>query len=286
MNSIETTSNDLVTERLRKEWRDGAAAWQRWHEQWHCQSRAATELVVDAARLAPGMTVLDLASGSGEPALTVAQRVAPGGRVVASDLVPEMMAPLAEKARRDGLDVELREASLEALPFRDASFDAVTARFAVVFCSDTARVFSEMRRVLKPGARASMVVWGRREQPLFRVTAGVFARYTEAPKPLPGEPNPFRFAEPGLLEKSLLEAGFRAAQQETFVVPWNFPGTAEETWRARREISAPLFHRLFDALPRALHAKVDREIVAELRKYEVGGEVQMTAELVRAWGER
>ena len=91
-------------------------------------NRDITAALLEAAQLAPGMRVLDLACGSGDPAITLAERVEPAGEVVATDLVPGMVALTTEHARRQGVaNLVARQADAEALPFPDASFDVVTA---------------------------------------------------------------------------------------------------------------------------------------------------------------
>ncbi len=87
-------------ESLRQEWLAAASFWKKWYPQFVIQTRAATDLVVQGAALSPGMHVLDLASGTGEPALTLAEAVGPQGRVVATDLVPEMLHAAQEHACR------------------------------------------------------------------------------------------------------------------------------------------------------------------------------------------
>jgi SAM-dependent methyltransferase len=275
--------SDHTLDQVRREWRDGAAAWRRWRRQWQQQSRAATDQILRAAGLRAGMHVLDLASGSGEPALSAAEEVGPTGSVVATDLVPEMMDGLEEEARARGLHhLIVKQADMQQLPFHDRSFDAVTARFAIVFCPDVDRALGEIRRVLRRGGRAAFIVWGRRDQPYFQVTAGIFARHVGRLPRDPGEPDPFAFAVPGSLSARLQAAGFRDPVEQTVILPWTFPGPAAETWQARREISAPLFHRLFDALPRDRHEAVNQEIVEAMRQHEMDGEVRMTAEVVCA----
>ena len=70
-------------ETIRQEWTGAAPLWQRWNPKFVVQTRAATDLVIDGADLAPGMHVLDLASGTGEPSLSIASAVGPTGRVCA-----------------------------------------------------------------------------------------------------------------------------------------------------------------------------------------------------------
>src|SRR5437660_7727721 len=119
-------------EHLRQEWTGDrtVAAWRKWQAQIAAFTRGATEAILEAAQLRPGMRALDLACGVGDPALSIAAEVGASGRVTATDLGPGMMFLAEELARKNGLtNIEFREASAESLPFSDASYDVLTCRF-------------------------------------------------------------------------------------------------------------------------------------------------------------
>src|SRR5262249_39744580 len=114
--------------RLHEEWTADrtVAAWRRWHAEIAAFTRGATEAIIEAARLRPGIRVLDLASGVGDPALSIAAEIAPSGRVTATDLGRGMMSLAEELARKRGLtNIEFREANAESLPFTDSSYDVL-----------------------------------------------------------------------------------------------------------------------------------------------------------------
>jgi SAM-dependent methyltransferase len=123
----------------------------------------ATELIaplgptlVEATRLGPGDRVLDVAAGSGNVALPAAER---GAEVVASDLTPALLESGRREAARRGLDVEWREADAEALPFDDASFDAVVSCVGVMFTPFHQAAADELVRVCRPGGRVGLINW-------------------------------------------------------------------------------------------------------------------------------
>src|SRR5882762_2432904 len=157
-------------EHLHQEWTGDrtVAAWRKWHAQIATFTHGATEAIIEAAHLRPGMRVLDLASGVGDPALSIAREVAPSGRVTATDLGPGMISLAEELARKKGLtNIEFREASAESLPFPNESYDVLTCRFGIMFFPDLPKALRECLRVLKPGGRAVFVAWGKKEQPFF-----------------------------------------------------------------------------------------------------------------------
>ena len=178
MTSSGTPTAEQFKEQQQQGWVRSAAPWRKWFAEMVIQSRAATELILQEAPVQPGMQVLDLASGPGDPALSLGEAVAPSGRVTAPDLVPEMLDGPAEQARARGLaNLTTQPADIEVLPFPNAQFDVVTCRFGIMFCPDVRRALQEIHSVLKSGGRAAFVVWGPSDQPFFTTTRGVIAKY-------------------------------------------------------------------------------------------------------------
>ena len=135
-------------------WSHASPAWVEWDATWERFPGPVNEWLCAAADLKPGMNVLDLASGVGQPAVAVAVRVAPGGKVTATDIAPGMVDMLRQRIERDGIaNLEAVLMDMEKLEFPDESFDAVTARWAFMFAPDTVGAMAAARRVLKPGGR-------------------------------------------------------------------------------------------------------------------------------------
>src|SRR5215218_6112228 len=114
------------------------------------------ELLADAADLHAGSRVLDVATGSGNAAIAAARL---GCRVVGVDYVPALLERGRERARIEGLEVDLREGDAEALPFADASFDAVLSVFGTMFAPDHRRTADELLRVCRPGGTIALASW-------------------------------------------------------------------------------------------------------------------------------
>jgi SAM-dependent methyltransferase len=277
-------------ERLRQEWTDEptVAAWRKWNTQLSAFTRGATDAVLEAAQLRPAMRVLDLASGVGDPALSIAAKVAPSGRVTASDLGPGMMSLAEELARKKGLsNMEFREASAEALPFEDESYDVLTCRFGVMFFPDLQKALRECLRVLKPGGRAAFVAWGIKEQPFFTTTAGIVLKHVPVPPPPPDPDGPslFMFGERGRLRRALEAAGFRNVHEEDRIVNGVWSGSLEEYWVQFTEVAAP-FRPLIDQLTPEKKTQAQAEILAGLKKFWNGKEMIMPLEIVIGSGSR
>jgi ubiquinone/menaquinone biosynthesis C-methylase UbiE len=125
----------------------------------HGRDRAFREKLVRLAHLAPGECVLDVGCGTGSLAIVAKREVGAQGTVVGIDASPEMIARATSKAARARIDVCLRNAVSEALPFADAQFDAVLSTLMLHHLPRKLRHRSalEIRRVLKPNGRVLVV---------------------------------------------------------------------------------------------------------------------------------
>jgi len=130
----------------------------------------AGEAVVAGAGVEPGMTVLDVACGTGNATLPAARN---GARTTGLDFAPGLLDIARERAADAMLEIDFVEGDAQALPFDDATFDRVVSTFGHMFAPDHRRTADEMKRVLKPGGVIAVACWipegaiGR----VFRVTA-------------------------------------------------------------------------------------------------------------------
>ena len=277
-------------EHLHQEWTGDrtVAAWRKWHAQIATFTQGATKAIMEAAHLRPGMRVLDLASGVGDPALSIAREVAPSGGVTATDLGPGMMSLAEELARKKGLtNIEFREANAESLPFADKSYDVLTCRFGVMFFPDLPKALHECYRVLKPGGRAAFVAWGKKEQPFFTTTAGIVLKHVPVPPPPPDPdaPSLFMFGERDRLRRALEAAGFSNVHEEDRIVAGRWASSVEEYWEQFTEVAAP-FRPLIDQLTAEKKTQAKAEILAALKKFWNGKELNMPLEIVIGTGIR
>ena len=257
-------------------------------EKWKAKSAAlggaVTEALVEYARPIPGMHVLDLASGTGEPGISLAQRVCPKGSITAVDQSAELLEIAAERARSKKLvNFTTQQADAHQLPFANHSFDLSTCRFGVMFFSDAQRALAELRRVLKPGARACFVAWGSMEQPYWQSTMKIVHSHVGGNMLAPGGADPFRFSVPGSLSKVLSAAGFPEADESTQNLPWTWPGDAEEVFEYACAVAAP-FRPMLERVPAEEWPAIRAEAKAAIERYRVGDEIRFGAEVVLASG--
>lgn len=262
------------------------AAYRKWEAHENAWGSLASDALVERARVAPGMTVLDLASGHGEPALALAVAVGPDGHVTTTDQGAALLTIAEERAQRAGLaNMTFRVADAHALPFPDGAFDRVTSRLGVMYFVELAKALQESRRVLKPDGQVTFMAWGPFEQPFFECLIGPLVPYITLPDPEPGTPSPFMFAMPGSLSQVLQEAGFRDIEEEMVTVPTPFPGTRRQYWDWFWEMVPPL-QPLIEGLAPDDRQRVIDDTVAALGPYDDGETVTVPIQVVIASGDR
>src|SRR2546428_8543932 len=213
---------------------------------WDQFSRRYTEFVlrefrpfggrlVKLAGMRSGMGVLDVATGPGEPALSIARRVGPGGLVAGVDFSPTMLRRARARARALGVrNVQFHEMDAERLTFADLTFDRVVCRFGLMLMPAAERALADMHRVLVPGGRIGVAVWSAQSKVN---TLGIVRRALErhdAFHPPPGAPDLFRFGKAGAMERALRKAGFRHVRSERVMAEWVF-NSPEEFWNSMKQ---------------------------------------------------
>ena len=257
-------------------------------EKWKAKSAAmggaVTDALVEYCRPLPGMRVVDLASGTGEPGISLAQRVGPQGSVTAVDQSSDLLQIAAERARNKKLsNFTTQQADAHQLPFANHSFDLAACRFGVMFFSDPHRALRELRRVLKPGARACFAAWGPMEQPYWQTTIKIVHQRVGGSMLPPGAADPFRFAAAGSLSEVMHAAGFRDVEESTQNLPWAWPGEAEEVFEYSCQVSAP-FRPMLERVPAGQWTVIRAEAKAAIERYRVGDEIRFGADIVLASG--
>ena len=226
-----------LQEREAQSWTAITAGWERWWPLFERDAQPVSDRLVADAGLAPGMSVLDVATGLGEPAVTAARIVGPAGRVVAIDCSLAMIDAARRRARALGFDaIDFREMNAEDPDFPAAGFDAILCRWGLMFIPDLDGALRRLRATLKPGGRFAASAWAEPAQvPFMQLSGRVVAEHAptpEEPRPL----NPFRLAAPGLLAATLHAAGFSAVDIEPFPVTFEF-ANAEAYTRFRRDMT-------------------------------------------------
>lgn len=245
-------------------WTRVASGWRKHDDYLSRTFKNVSDRLLDGAGVAPGGRVIDIASGTGEPAIPAALRVGPAGRVLGTDFVEEMLDCAREKADAHGLtNLEFRRLDGEALDVPEASFDAVTMRFGLMFMPDPAACLTRAYGALRPDGRISLSCWAAPERnPWVTVAMGVLKRHMEIPTPPPGATGMFAFGDPERLRATIAAAGFRDVRVEEVEIPVIDFATGAEYFSFTFDLAGPLA-ALFAQLDQATQELVAREVAEE-----------------------
>ncbi len=229
--------------------------------------------MIDAAAPAPDDAVLELACGAGGLGLAIADQLSPAGRVVLSDVAPEMVAIASTRAAaygdrvgRTATQVSAHVLDLEDIDVPDESFDVVVCREGLMFALDPVRAATEIARVLRPGGRVAVAVWGPRDRnPWLGVLADAVHEHTGTPVPPPGTPGPFSLGADGALESVLTAAGLDQVAVQQVDVPTH-DASFDDYWQLRTDLAGPLKQRLA-ALPAQDLAAIRETVRDRLSRY-------------------
>jgi SAM-dependent methyltransferase len=228
----------------RAQWSEVAQGWRRRWATFEQGAQPLSDRLMELARVAPDQRVLDLATGIGEPALTAAHLVGPGGAVVAIDQAPQMLAVARERLQEAGVEnVECIEGDAETVALAPETFDAVVCRWGLLFFQDPVGALARFRASLVPGGWLAAAIWGPPEGvPLISLPFGAFRALAgdeeQSPAP-PSGPNPFALSAPGALERVVRDAGFADIQREQMTVIFTF-SSVDELLGHLGDVSAPV----------------------------------------------
>ncbi len=245
---------------------------------WRGSLAAPQETLLEMAALAAGQKVVETAAGTGLVTLPVARAVGPEGHVTATDLSGEMVALGTARARDQGLsNISFERQNAEALTFADQSFDRALCAFGLMYMPDPGAALSEMRRVLRPGGRAAVAVWGERRNcgwaEIFPITD---ARVQSEVCPMF-----FGLGAHGAAQAEMERAGFSDIREERIARMLSFPSPGAVLEAVIDGGAVAMAAKRFDAETRAA---VDAEFLASVAEYRVGDGYEIPAEFVIATG--
>jgi SAM-dependent methyltransferase len=225
-----------------REWQDSAPFWVKHAGMVRAMFAPITSALIEAAAIKEGDSVLDVAGGSGEPSLTIAEAVSRSTSIVFTDAVAGMVGGTRNEARLRRLaNIEFAQCVGEELPFLSDRFDVVVCRFGIMLFPDPGAAIREMLRVAKPGGRIAIAVWGPKDSnPFFHLVSDILERYVESPAEDPDAPGAFRFASSGKLASLLRGAGAREVNERVLVFTLEAPLTPPQFWKVRTELSDTL----------------------------------------------
>ena len=249
-------------------WRSSAPFWEKHRDIIRAMFAPITQALIKDAGIAGEDSVLDVAMGPGEPALTVAALAGPKGKVFGVDPIQGMVAAARSEAERLGLkNAKFDVAFADDLPFAADTFDAVISRFGVMFFPSPLDGVREMLRVLKPGRKLALAVWHFAERnPFHYALSRVIDRYVDSPPLAPDALDAFRFAPPGKLKDVLAEAGALNPSERLLQFRIEALISVDDFWTLRQEMSDKLREKMA-MLSEKQASEVKSEMLEALSEY-------------------
>jgi ubiquinone/menaquinone biosynthesis C-methylase UbiE len=284
------SNDEIVRDRERMEWTAAAPGWKKYGKDMSKWMAPVSDQLIKSAGISTGQTVLDVATGTGQPALTIAKIVGQNGKVIGVDLSPEMIEIAKEESAYMGLTntVDFKVVKDESLStFSDNTFDSVVCRNGLMFMPDPVKALKSFCRVLKPGGKASVTVWGSPDKsPVMGAVMNVVSTHVPDTKQIsPGTPGgPFSIPSVDMLRDYFLKAGFSNFNGEKIEVTVAQTDSAEQFWQAMTEVTGFLVI-LLSKLPEEKKLAIKNDVTDSLRKiFPSGGPIRFTGELILGTG--
>jgi SAM-dependent methyltransferase len=267
-------------------WAGVAGSWNEHADFVDERGAGEARLLLELGGLKPGDRVLELACGAGGAGLAAAARVGPEGEAVLSDVAAEMTEIAAARASAAGLDnVSTAVLDIEEIDQPDGAFDVVVCRHGLMFAVEPDRAAAEIARVLRPGGRVALSVWGPRdENPWLGVVLDAVSAQIAAPMPPPGVPGPFSLEDAAQLERLLVGAGLKGVEVSRVDVPLRV-GSSEEWWTRTVALAGPLKGVLSSLPPDAAEA-IRAKAEEGARAYRTGAGLDFPGVVLAGSGRR
>jgi ubiquinone/menaquinone biosynthesis C-methylase UbiE len=253
---------------LHSMWGAVAPGWDQNADFVDSRTEGLTLTMLEAAAVGLGDRVLELACGPGGFGIAAAEQVGAEGEVVLSDIAPQMTAIAARRAEARGLgNVSTIELDIERIDQPDDSYDVVLCREGIMLVPDHQGAATEIRRVMRPGGRAVVSVWGPREQnPWLGAMLDAVGARVGATFPPPGVPGPFALDSRDKLMAVLSGAGFDDIEIAEVDVPWT-GASFDRWWLVTAALAGPLA-KVFEAQPPDAVDAIRAHAQAALSEYE------------------
>ena len=221
----------------RRRWQTVAAGWEKHADFIRRETMPVSSWMIEAIAPQPGDQLLEVAAGIGDTGFLAAELIEPGGTLITSDLVPEMLSAAQRRAEALGVrNVRFRQIDAEVMDQPAASLDGVIGRWGYMLMTDAEAALRDTRRVLKPGARLALAAWADPADNPWTVLAVKELQERGLVEPMPPGPGQFAWAPEGTTEENLEAAGFVEFVVESLPFTIRYP-SVEAWWEATNDMS-------------------------------------------------
>lgn len=273
---FQVTGNiEEIINQQRESWNKFSAGWKKWDSTTMQFLQPFADEIIQKLALKKDYTVLDVASGTGEPGLSIAEIVSEG-KVIGIDLSEKMLETAQEHATdRHIKNYQTKTSDVTQLPFPDQHFDAVSCRMGFMFFPDIEASLKEMRRVLKPDGRLAASVWAAPDKNFWiSVVMETIKQILDLPSPPAGAPGMFRCAAPGFMDSHFEQAGFKNISSSEFGSSLSMD--TETYWQMTTEVAAPVVSAMSNA-DAATKQKIKDEVCRKIEEKFPDGNISLPA---------
>jgi SAM-dependent methyltransferase len=226
---------------IRERWAGSAGGWEQRADLLREATMPVSTWMVEAIAPQPGHTVLDLAAGPGDTGFLAAELIEPGGTLICSDLVPEMLTVAQRRAERLGLrNVRFRQINAESIDQPAASLDGVLCRWGYMLMADPEAALRETRRVLKSGGRLALAAWADPDaNPWTTLGPRELIRRGRMEQADPDEPGQFFWRHRERIADQLEATGFVDYRIEAIDFEFRYP-SVEQWWAITNDFALRL----------------------------------------------
>ena len=220
------------------DWADMARGWESHADAFRRATMPVAAWMIDHTAPQVGQTVLDLAAGIGDTGFLAAELIQPGGTLITSDAVPEMLSAAQRRAEALGIrNARFKQIDLsQPIDVEAASIDIVLCRWGYMLLDEPEHALRETRRVLRPGGRVALAAWTTAEEnPWSALPVGLLVERGIADPVEPGPGGQFAWGEEGVVAERLQDAGFVEYEVEAIAFPIHYPSVAA-WWETTRSM--------------------------------------------------
>jgi ubiquinone/menaquinone biosynthesis C-methylase UbiE len=274
---------EKIREVQKEAWNKSSAGWKKWDDTMMEFLKPMSDEMIRMLHLKDNDIVLDVATGTGEPGLTIAS-ILQNGKVTGIDLSEKMIAVAEENALKRGIkNFETVCCDISTLPFVNDTFTAITCRFGFNLFPDMNLALSEMVRVLKPGGRIVASVWNIPEKnPWVSVSMQTMISMLQLTPPAPGAPGIYRCSKPGLMADLFANSGLKNIQQKEAEGKLQFKNSTTY-WSFITETSSPV---AFFKANEALQQQIKQTVLDKVNRKNLNDNIALESNAIIICGEK